>query len=121
MKKAITPDWQKQVCSLILVCALSGSVGNTAKAASIFSPTSGLTTAKSNGIKKVVTWTISGRVSSATGDPLPGVTVLLKGTSTGATTAPNGEYTLAVPETAGTIVFSFIGFATQEKAFTGPG
>ncbi|MDQ3292243.1 MAG: SusC/RagA family TonB-linked outer membrane protein, partial [Bacteroidota bacterium] len=121
MKKAFTPDWQKQIRSLILVCALSGGVGISAKASAIFSPTNKVTTAKNNNIKKVVTWTISGRVSSATGDPLPGVTVLLKGTSNGATTAPDGGYSLTVPETAGTLVFSFIGYATQEKAFTGPG
>ncbi|QMU27536.1 SusC/RagA family TonB-linked outer membrane protein [Adhaeribacter radiodurans] len=121
MKKPFTPDWQLQICSLILVCTLSGSVGNSAKAAATFSPTPGLAAPKSNSITKVVTWTISGRVSSGTGDPLPGVTVLLKGTSTGATTAPDGAYTLTVPESAGTLVFSFIGFATQEKAFTGPG
>jgi TonB-dependent starch-binding outer membrane protein SusC len=66
-------------------------------------------------------WQISGRVTSASGDALPGVTVLLKGTTTGATTNPNGEYNLAVPEAPGVLVFSFIGFATQEKSFTGPG
>ncbi|GEO05600.1 SusC/RagA family TonB-linked outer membrane protein [Adhaeribacter aerolatus] len=47
--------------------------------------------------------------------------MLLKGTSTGATTSPDGTYSLNVPETAGTLVFSFIGFTTLEKSFSGPG
>ena len=72
-------------------------------------------------IIKPVEWQITGKVTSATGEPLPGVTVLLKGTTNGATTAPDGTYAMSVPETAGTLIFSFIGFATQEKTFSGPG
>ncbi|RDC61783.1 SusC/RagA family TonB-linked outer membrane protein [Adhaeribacter pallidiroseus] len=71
--------------------------------------------------KTAPVWQISGKVASANGEGMPGVTVLLKGTSTGATTSPDGNYTLSVPEAPGTLVFSFIGFTTQEKAFTGPG
>lgn len=66
-------------------------------------------------------WSISGKVTSSTGDPLPGVTVILKGTTVGASTDMNGAFTLSVPESPGTLVFSFIGFTTQEKAFVGPG
>ena len=69
---------------------------------------------------KLVNWQISGKVTSAKGEPLPGVTVLLKGTTIGATTGVDGTYSISVPEQAGTLVFSFIGFTTQEKAFTGP-
>ncbi len=47
--------------------------------------------------------------------------MLVKGTSVGATTAPDGTYTLSVPEKAATLVFSFIGYTTQEKEITGPG
>ncbi|WP_377489504.1 SusC/RagA family TonB-linked outer membrane protein [Pontibacter toksunensis] len=66
-------------------------------------------------------WTLSGRVTSAAGDPLPGVTVLVKGTTTGVATGPDGSFSLSVPETPGTLVFSFIGFNTTEKAYSGPG
>jgi TonB-dependent SusC/RagA subfamily outer membrane receptor len=60
---------------------------------------------------------VVGRVTDQkTGDALPGVTVLLKGTSNGASTANDGTYTLNVPEAGGTLVFSFIGMVSQERA-----
>ncbi|QNF31471.1 TonB-dependent receptor plug domain-containing protein [Adhaeribacter swui] len=71
--------------------------------------------------KTAPAWQITGKVVSDTGEGMPGVTVLLKGTSTGATTSPEGTYSISVPETPGTLVFSFIGYTTQEKSFTGPG
>ncbi|WP_345157853.1 TonB-dependent receptor [Pontibacter saemangeumensis] len=65
-------------------------------------------------------WTISGIVTSEAGAPLPGVTVLLKGTTNGAATGADGSFNLSVPETPGTLVFSFIGFNTVEREFSGP-
>ncbi|GAB3726680.1 SusC/RagA family TonB-linked outer membrane protein [Hymenobacter agri] len=63
------------------------------------------------------TRTVSGRVTDQTsGEGLPGVTVLLKGTSTGISTNANGDFSLAVPATGGTLVFSSVGMATQERA-----
>lgn len=59
--------------------------------------------------------TITGRVTSADdGSPLPGVNVVLKGTSTGTTTSSNGEYSINVPTTGATLVFSFIGLKSVE-------
>lgn len=59
--------------------------------------------------------TISGKVTSVEdGSGLPGVNVVLKGTSNGTVTDAEGNYKLAVPSTGGTLVFSFIGYATQE-------
>ncbi|KAA3436447.1 SusC/RagA family TonB-linked outer membrane protein [Rufibacter hautae] len=61
--------------------------------------------------------TITGRVTdAATGDAMPGVTVQLKGTSTAAPTDVNGSYTISVPATGGTLVFSFIGYTNREIA-----
>ncbi|MBL7845977.1 MAG: SusC/RagA family TonB-linked outer membrane protein [Cyclobacteriaceae bacterium] len=61
--------------------------------------------------------TISGKVTSAEdGGGLPGVNVVLKGTSNGTVTDADGNYKLSVPSTGGTLVFSFIGYATQEVA-----
>lgn len=58
--------------------------------------------------------TVTGRVTAADdGNPLPGVSVVVKGTTDGTTTDNNGDYTLAAPEGA-TLVFSFIGLASQE-------
>lgn len=57
---------------------------------------------------------ISGKVTDSSGASLPGVSVVIKGTTTGVITDMDGKYTLAkVPENA-TLVFSFVGMKTQE-------
>ena len=59
--------------------------------------------------------TVSGKVTgSDDGLPLPQVSVLLKGTTTGVPTNIDGEYRISVPESGGTLVFSFLGYVTQE-------
>ena len=59
--------------------------------------------------------TVSGTVTSSDeGGTVPGVNVILKGTTNGTTTDLSGNYRLSVPEEGGTLVFSFIGLATQE-------
>jgi TonB-linked SusC/RagA family outer membrane protein len=59
--------------------------------------------------------TISGKVLSADDNSgLPGVNVLLKGTTSGTTTDLEGAYQITVPPQGGILVFSYIGFATQE-------
>ena len=62
---------------------------------------------------------IKGTVTGADdGEPLPGVSVLVKGTTTGTATTVDGEYTLAVPSDA-TLVFSAVGYETVEMAGSG--
>ena len=56
---------------------------------------------------------ISGTVSDG-GEPLPGVNVSVKGTTIGIVTDMNGSYTLTAPNTSAVLVFSFIGYHTQE-------
>ncbi|RSK37555.1 vWA domain-containing protein [Hymenobacter metallilatus] len=64
--------------------------------------------------------TVSGRVTDkSTGQGLPGVTVLVKGTTTGTSTGPDGTYTLTLPTETTTLVFSTIGFVTREVKLTG--
>ncbi|MBC7921627.1 MAG: SusC/RagA family TonB-linked outer membrane protein [Ferruginibacter sp.] len=59
--------------------------------------------------------TITGRVTDQKdGLALPGVSVLLKGTSTGTATDADGKYSLNVPVAGGTLVFSFIGLLSEE-------
>jgi len=59
--------------------------------------------------------TVTGQITSSDdGSALPGVTVVLKGTTSGTITDTDGNFRLSVPESGGTLVFSFIGFATQE-------
>ena len=61
---------------------------------------------------------ISGRVTDVAGEPLPGVTILVKGTRLGTTTDINGNFSLEVDEQA-VLVVSFIGFQTREVAVNG--
>lgn len=59
--------------------------------------------------------TVSGKVTSAEdGTPLPGVNVVLRGTTNGTVTDSDGNYKLTVPGAGGALVFSFIGLQTQE-------
>ena len=62
---------------------------------------------------KTITGTVTG---TDTNEPLPGVSVVIKGTTRGTTTNGNGEFVLEVPETASTLIFSFVGYVTQEVA-----
>lgn len=59
--------------------------------------------------------TVSGRVTSVEdGASLPGVNVILKGSTTGTVTDLDGNYLLTVPSSGGILVFSFIGLASEE-------
>lgn len=59
--------------------------------------------------------TVTGTVKDNTGTPIPGVTILIKGTSKGTTTNIDGKYSIQT-ESNSTLVFSFIGYATEEIA-----
>jgi len=58
--------------------------------------------------------TITGNVTDSDGQPLPGVTVLIKGTTKGTVTNTDGNYSLSNVPSDATLVFSFIGMVTQE-------
>ena len=57
---------------------------------------------------------ISGKISDESGQPLPGANILVKGTTIGTTSDANGEYKLSIPDGSTTLIFSFIGYTTQE-------
>src|SRR5690349_12130841 len=57
---------------------------------------------------------VSGTITNASNEPIPGVNVLVKGTTQGTTSDFNGKYTLQVPDENTVLVFSFIGYETQE-------
>ncbi|MCJ8163938.1 carboxypeptidase-like regulatory domain-containing protein [Pontibacter sp. E15-1] len=63
--------------------------------------------------------TVTGTVTDAGGDPLPGATVVVKGTTNGVTTSGNGAFTLSVPNRTGVLVVSFLGFTTKEVPLNG--
>jgi TonB-linked SusC/RagA family outer membrane protein len=61
--------------------------------------------------------TISGKVTAGgTAEGVPGVTIVLKGTTQGTTTDANGDYRIETPDGAAVLVFSSIGYTTQEIA-----
>jgi TonB-linked SusC/RagA family outer membrane protein len=62
---------------------------------------------------------VSGKVSDPQGVPLPGVNVLVKGTTIGTTTDANGDFRIDAPNENVTLVFSFIGYMSQEVALNG--
>jgi len=63
----------------------------------------------------VLAQTISGKVTNKDGGTtLPGVSVVVKGTENGTSTDADGNYSLTVPDQNSTLVFSFIGYVTQE-------
>lgn len=62
--------------------------------------------------------TVSGTVSDANG-PLPGASVVVKGTTNGTQTDFDGNYTLNNVDSGATLVFSYIGYASQELAVNG--
>lgn len=61
---------------------------------------------------------ISGRVTAVTGDPMPGVNIIVKGTTNGTTSDADGRYTINA-EMNDVLSFSFIGFKTVEVVFSG--
>jgi TonB-linked SusC/RagA family outer membrane protein len=64
--------------------------------------------------------TVTGRVTSAEdGTTLPGVNIVIKGTTTGTVSDADGNYSLSVPTGKETLSFTFIGLITQEVAING--
>lgn len=62
---------------------------------------------------------VTGTVTDHAGEPLPGVSIVIKGTMTGTITDGNGSYMLPSVPDDGTLVFSFVGMKPQEVAVQG--
>jgi Ca-activated chloride channel family protein len=62
---------------------------------------------------------ITGKVTDANGNPLPGVSVTVKGTSSGTTTGSDGSYKINIDPQTKTLVFSYIGYASIEEKIAG--
>ncbi|HPW27682.1 MAG TPA: carboxypeptidase-like regulatory domain-containing protein, partial [Tenuifilaceae bacterium] len=74
----------------------------------------GITMAQAQTVR--ITGTVT---SSEDGMPMPGVSVIVPGTTIGASTNIDGKYEINVPTTAASLSFSFVGYATQEVAIAG--
>ncbi len=70
-------------------------------------------------VQEVLEIEISGKVSDENGEPLPGASVLVKETDIGTVTDSDGFYKLSVPDNATTLVFSFVGYLTEETDIDG--
>ena len=63
--------------------------------------------------------TITGKVTDSSGGPLPGVTIVLKGTTKGTISAADGSYVINNVPSDATLLFSFVGMKTQEVTVSG--
>jgi TonB-linked SusC/RagA family outer membrane protein len=77
----------------------------------ILSPKDYLAEAKT----KLQTNTITGTVTNEKGEPLPGLSIIIKGTTRGTVTNLNGEYAIEVDDPSTVLVFSYVGYITQER------
>lgn len=70
--------------------------------------------AKQAGIAGMAAITVKGKVADEKGEGLPGVNILVKGSVTGTVTDVAGEYSLDVPDGNAVLVFSYVGYLSQE-------
>ena len=63
--------------------------------------------------------TVTGKVTSVFGESLPGVSIVIKGTTIGTITDLDGNYTIEVSSEESVLVFSFMGYITEEFAVAG--
>jgi len=59
--------------------------------------------------------TVRGKVTDASGEALPGVNIIVKGSTAGTNTNATGDYTVQVPSSDAVLIFSFIGYNTVEQ------
>jgi len=74
---------------------------------------------KSNNVNKITvqpSLTVTGKVTDEEGEPLAGVSIRVKNINTGVVSGTNGEYIIKVPTVNNVLIFSFLGFASQEVA-----
>ncbi len=70
--------------------------------------------------KTLTSTQVTGQVQDEAGNPLPGVAVVLKGTTIGVASDVDGKFSLKIPSSQSvTLVFSFVGMKTQEIVYTG--
>lgn len=63
--------------------------------------------------------TVTGKVTSSNGEAIPGASIVIKGTTSGIITNLDGEYTITVPDENAVLVFSFLGYLSEEVLVNG--
>lgn len=86
----------------------------TAAIATPFSKEKNTPTPTANNKKLTYAIDITGRVTNAAGEALPGVSITIKGTTNGTTTDENGKFSINAPSENSILVISFVGYATKE-------
>ncbi len=64
-------------------------------------------------------FTVTGKITNAAGIPLPGVNIVEKGTTNGAVTDLNGNYSISVSDPNAVLVYSFVGYLSEEISING--
>jgi Ca-activated chloride channel family protein len=64
--------------------------------------------------------TITGKVTDESGNPMPGVSIMIKGTTKGTVTDQNGNFKIAVEQKEASLIFSFIGYSRVIEKVSGP-
>jgi TonB-linked SusC/RagA family outer membrane protein len=108
-----SPPREKKRLFCLLLAALLVSPGMAA-----FAGTNGKPVSFQAGKQNI---TATGTVTDEKGLPLPGVTVLIKGTSQGVATDLKGNFSIVVPNAGATLVFSMTGYLTKEVAVPADG
>jgi Ca-activated chloride channel family protein len=62
---------------------------------------------------------VTGVITDISGNPIPGVNIILKGTSKGTLSDANGKFEIIVPDGSATLVFNFLGYKQQEVKIVG--
>jgi TonB-linked SusC/RagA family outer membrane protein len=141
MKKTLTPSLGKLSLTLAVGClSISGFAQNQYSSSAVLSASqmkwndpAGLFNALPNrretsiiplkdvSLASVIAIVVQGKVTDEAGLGLPGVTIQLKGTNTGVVTDMDGNYSMNVPDGQenGTLIFSFLGYQTQEIPING--
>ena len=105
-----------KLCILFLICSMTtvmAGTGNSGPAGSTY------LSAASDGTSTMQQDVVKGTVTDAeTGEPLIGVTVVVKGTTLGTLTDINGQFSLRLPQREALVSISFIGYTTQEIMMT---
>src|SRR5699024_7308231 len=97
---------------IVLVCTVMGQ-GSTDRFGSPF------LSAVAEQPPRLLQHEVSGTVTDANAEPLPGVNIQVKGTTMGTSSGVEGEYELVAPSGSDTLLFSFVGFQTQEVPIEG--
>ncbi|WP_186755022.1 SusC/RagA family TonB-linked outer membrane protein [Echinicola salinicaeni] len=103
-------NFTKKMTLLGVMCFLGHYLGGTDLLARPY-----LTYSSNAAFNQLREHTVTGTViSDEDGLSLPGVSIIIKGTTKGVTTDINGKFSIDIPEEGATLVFSFIGFGTKE-------